>query len=725
MNSLTYILRFLYGKRFWLIILPIMASLVAIKMTENLTKYYSVKTTIFTGVVSGYDIESGDGQTVQDWNRINNAMDNIMEIVTAQTTLKKVSMRLFAQHMMYGDPEKDNLYITSKKYKELLKITPKAVLDLVDKNSEDTTLKRFYAYEKVDPNNFLYGLFNYTHPHYSNEALSKIKVKRVASSDMIEISYVCDDPGIAYSTLVILNEEFVNQYRKLRFGETYGVIEYFESELARVGKILRGSEDELTNFNVANKVINYDEQTKQIAALSRDYELNYEKILLRYHSANNLVQSLEERIDNQLVKLKNNTMFVDKMGKISELSSKIAMADLYRVDTVQTAINIKTLNNQLEKQKKDLLSLTNEIGIISYSKEGIATSVIVDQWLSALIELEQSKAELQVMIERKKLLDSQYGTFSPIGSILKRKEREINVSEQTYLSLLTALNNARMRQKNLQMSSATLKVINAPEFPITCEPTKRKMMVIATFLGTLIFLLGYFLIIDLFDRTLRDNLRAERILSHSIIGAIPFLRLRSKKRNTILRRIIVAKYLGNSILTKVNQNNQIILNILSIEKKAGKSYVARMLAEYFTEIGMEVALVSYHKDFDIENKEFSHGSPLNKYVDENLIKGANVVIVEYPPLRDRNIHKSILIGAQFNLMVLRADYSWRDVDQLLFNRIIKQVSEDNLDICLNMTKDYAAEVFTGLLPPYTFMRKLSYKFYQQGASSTTNEQSKL
>ena len=82
-------------------------------------------------------------------------------------------------------------------------------------------------------------MFHWNPPYYSYQALSQIKVKRITSSDMLEISYENDDPYIVYNTLVILNDEFVRQYRDLRFGETNNVIAYFESELARVGKNLR------------------------------------------------------------------------------------------------------------------------------------------------------------------------------------------------------------------------------------------------------------------------------------------------------------------------------------------------------------------------------------------------------------------------------------------------------------------------------------------------------
>lgn len=61
----------------------------------------------------------------------------------------------------------------------------------------------------------------------------------------------------------------------LRFGETNNVIAYFEKELARAARELKEAEDSLTRYSVENKVINYGEETKQIAVLNKEYELGY------------------------------------------------------------------------------------------------------------------------------------------------------------------------------------------------------------------------------------------------------------------------------------------------------------------------------------------------------------------------------------------------------------------------------------------------------------------
>lgn len=61
------------------------------------------------------------------------------------------------------------------------------------------------------------------------------------------------------------------------------------------------------------------------------------------------------------------------------------------------------------------------------------------------------------------------------------------------------------------MTSATLKVLNAPTFPIQPEPNNRKKIILIAFFGSISLIFGFFLIVELLDRTLRDKVRTERL----------------------------------------------------------------------------------------------------------------------------------------------------------------------------------------------------------------------
>lgn len=684
MDSIIYAFRFLYRIRYWLIICPVVVAGIIFLRTDKMPLQYEVKTTIYTGVMSGYDIESGTASH-QDQQTLNNAMDNLVNLITSQTTLKNVSMRLYAENMMYGDPKKDNNYLRASNYRWIYGKTPPEVRPLIDKNSEEKTLENLWAYEKPVSTNFIYGLFNYTPRYYSYRDLSKITVRRMGNSDMLEIRYTADDPGIAYNTLVLLNKEFIRQYELLRFGETNNVIDYFQHALDSIGRELRATEDSLTAYNVEKRIINYDEQTKHVASLGRDYQLKYEDILLNYNSSGKLIRELEGRIDEHVKNLKDNANFLAKLKDISDLSAKITMMESFQPDTTRTeSMDLVTLRRQLDAAEKDFTQFADQNSARRYTKEGISSESIVGQWLEQLILHEKAQAQMKVMDDRKAELDSQYVYYSPIGSTIKRKQREIDFTTQSYLSILQSLNAARLRQKNLQMNSATLKVITPPTFPLESMPSKRKMMVVGGFVGTIIFILGIFFLLELLDRTLRDKSRAERLTGGKVLGAVP---RKGFRRRSYHKEHLGAsmQYLGNALLDYCKPGQQSVINILSLRSGSGKSFVAEHLAEYFR-----------RRDIKI---------------------GEDVILAEYKALYDASVPASLLEKAAVNLLVLKADSSWKDTDQLLYDRLAQRVGDAPLFICLTQADQNAVETFTGQLPPYTFFRKLGYRFYQLGLTS--------
>lgn len=720
---IAYLLKFLYRIKWWLILCPLLVALLVYLFMGRMSRSYRSTTTIYTGVVSGYNLENGEA-TRQDWNLINNAMDNLINIILSQSTLHNVSMRLYAMNMTHGDAQQDNNYLLAHHYRDELQHTPEEVLALIDRNDEEKTLQNLYAYEEADHDNHVYGLFHWTHPYYSYQALSTIQVKRVSNSDMLEVSYENNDPGVVYNTLMILNDEFVKQYKDLRFGETNNVIAFFEAELARVGRELRNQEDSLRDYNIRNLVINYDEQTKHIAILSRDYELQNEEIRLNLNSAEQLQTTIERQIDG-LQTFRNNAAFVERLHAIGDLQSRITAAEAFIPDAnsgqkaVNNPVDLPLLRARMAEETDSLRSITSQIVNQRYTKEGIATNSLVEQWLEAVLLTAKSKAQMEVMGEWKQSLDDRYVRYAPVGATLKRKNRLIGFTEQSYLSILQALNTARLRQKNLQMSSATLRIINPPVLPISAEPTKRKMMVAAAFLCTLAFVLGIFILLELLDRTLRDKIRAERITGGKVIGAFPGPGTLGQRRFLQQYRDISARYLCNAALNYFDPGTRPnVLNILSTEKGDGKSLLAEQLAETFRKSGLTVRIASWNKDFNAEQKEFLLAERLTDFVHdtegETPLDRADVVLVEYPPFADYSTPKELLRSAALNIVVAPANRTWKDTDQLLFEKAVTLSEEVPTVLCLNCAARDVVESFTGLLPPYTRRRKLSYQISQFG-----------
>lgn len=719
MEYLRYILKFFFRIRWWLIILPVIAAAIAWFVAQKLPLIYDVKTTIYTGIISGYNIESGSVNMADARNN----MANLLNIITAEKTLKQVSIRLLAECVIYGNPEKDNNYIESAHYQEIMSIMPNEVKALIDKKDEERTVTNFLAYERPSKDNFIYALLNYSHPYFSiKELTEKLKVNQLGISDMIDISYSCNDPGIAYNTLKILNDEFIKQYQEIRFGETDNVIKFFETELARVGKILMHAEDSLISYNIDKRIINYGEQTKQVTVMDAEHQTKLQQLLLDYSSTKALADFLEQKLGNQAKKLQANTEFIKQLSKISELNNKIALEDLNPADkTNEDKKRINKYKNQLKDAEE---SFSGVADIISYNQAGTTTDNVgqkelVAQWLDQVMLAEKTKAELSAMDIQRQKLDGDFLYFSPIGATINRQERNIGFVESTYMSLLNSLNAARLRQKNLQMTSATLRVMNPPAFPLNALPTKRAMMVLATFILTLLFIAGYFMLIEILDRTLRDKFRAERITGGKVLGVFPGESPHKYRRYNRVINEMGLKYASKSILPYFNSNQPNIVNLISTEKGDGKSYIANVLQEYWNMMGFKVKLLAYDKDFNIEDKKYILARSLQE-IDEN-IKDFDIIITEYPELKENSIPPALLKEGTINLLVTRANRTWKGIDQISFDKLKKVIGADSqLFIYLNKTSREATQEVVGQLPPFTKFENMFYRISQFGLTAVEN-----
>lgn len=753
MNYITYILKFLYRIRLWLILCPLLVAFLVYLYMGRMPRYYRSQTTVYTGIVSGYDIEYSGGAVRQDWNVINNAMDNLINIIKSQATLYNVSMRLYARVMSHGNPDEDNNYIQAKHYRGELARTPQEVIDLIVPGDEEATLQNLYAFEEADHDNHVYGLFRWTHRYYSYYALSQIKVSRMANSDMLEISYENDDPGIVYQTLLILNEEFVDHYKMLRFGETSNVIAYFEAELARIGRQLRNQEDSLLYYNIRNRVINYEEQTKQIAALSRDYELHLEEVERNYESSSRLRKTIENQLDGLTI-FQNNAKFLEKLHAIKDLNTRISTAESFQqrqaiqsgvgeeetgkgrknknknrkteadlpVDEAVSASEIDSLRRQLGEDTRELRKITNDIATQQYTKEGVSVPSMIEQWLEAMLLEVKSEAELNVLRDYQRMLDKRYTDFSPVGSTLKRQNRAIGFTERTYLSILEALNEARLREKNLQMTSATLRIINPPTLPISAEPTKRKQMVAIAFVTTFFFVLFFFILMELLDHTLRDKFRTERITGGSVLGAYPGKPRLAERRYIQTYRQMAVRQLTNAVMNFFHEGEQNVINLISTEGGDGKTTLMEAMAQQLRESGMTVRTVSWNCDFDPEQRNYLLATKLSDFAPAVAggidLADADVVLVEHPAFDEYSVPKRLLQEVSLNLLVVPANRTWKDTDQILYDKAVEISGETPLSICLNAAQRSVVQNFTGLMPPYTRLRRLSYQISQFGFTAT-------
>lgn len=209
----------------------------------------------------------------------------------------------------------------------------------------------------------------------------------------------------------------------------------------------------------------------------------------------------------------------------------------------------------LSNAEQNINNLALKLSAEAASTNNVSYETLISQWLDQVVLAEKTKAQMEARDIMRENLNKDFLYFSPIGATLGRKERHIGFVESNYMSTMGALNAAILRQKNLEMTSASLKIMNPPLFPLTSSPTNARMIILASILGTLLFIIGYFLIIEILDRTLRDKIRAERITGGTVIGAYPReSKLRYRRYNKAINKMAV-RQLSTALLPHLIHRN--------------------------------------------------------------------------------------------------------------------------------------------------------------------------
>ena len=441
-----------------------------------------------------------------------------------------------------------------------------------------------------------------------------------------------------------------------------------------------------------------------------------------------LMNYLERQLGDRAKVIKANRDFTNQVTDISRIQSRISnlrlMSSEGGASGVETQTELARAQRMLQEASNNVRSLVKDIEAGNYNTDtGVKSSGMIDKWLDQVLKLEEAKAHESAQDIMREKIDREFLFYAPIGATIARKDRHIAFIEGNYMSMLGALNSARLRQKNLQMSTATLRVLNPPMFPMNAQPTNRMMTLLGAFMLTFIFVALYFFIIELLDRTLRDRMRSERITQIPVMGCFP------KESNLRYRRFnktiadMALRQLSKALLPHFEEGKQNVLNLLSTDAANGKSYIAQELENYWISIGLQVRRITYDEDYLAEDSRFIMAKDI-KDICPDLLPN-EIAIVEYPNLDDNSIPPGLLNMGTVNLMVTRANRTWKDVDQKALKELNDRLENKNsLFMYLTECQRYAVEEFVGQLPPYTGFNNFIYRMSQMGLTAVENSHAK-
>jgi succinoglycan biosynthesis transport protein ExoP len=752
-----------------LILVPILLASLVILLTLKPHFEYSSQTLLYTGLASGSSIEM---DKTFNYQATNTAFDNLINIILSRETQEEVAIRLLAQHLLL--PKANPKYISSANFDEFKLKIPKELYKYVDRGNTskddvtamnnakgslfppeinrinyEKTVQNLTALKNSSNTNYVYELLNYEDPHYSIAAIATVKAMRISNSDLIKLTYQVDDPGICQQTLAIYNEVCIENYRNIKENRSDDVVKYFEAELAKANEKLKKGEDKLLDFNKSYNIINYYEQSKAVANVKEDMEVDYNKKRAELAGIEASTKRLEKKLSIQEVIQSKSNSILEKKKQLGELNYKIAMtqAEIESNNSEKSIAKMAELKKQSENLTNEISQSINELYSYQNTVDGLPVSKVLPDWLANTVESENIKAKLKVMDVDNKNFQKQYEIYAPAGANITRIEREISVSEQEFLEILHGLNLAKLKLQDNTLSS-NLKAIDPPYYPLSPLPTKRKVLIIAAaFLG-FILTLGILILMEYFDDTLRNAKKAAEILKMPSLGMLPKILLNPNTSNLpfIQNRLIeIITQNTKQFLSKQNaENAEKTIIVFSTQKMEGKTVLAGNIAKELKKEGKKILFLNYsiqqqHNekqskfsflpkilgypdpriDFDNSflsdvrsylepaeycnytiNEQFYKAKNYKDLLEQNNIKLdfiPDYVIIELPPIIYNNYPTELLTHSDIDILVCRSNRLWSEADQSALNSLLP-LSGSKTNFIINGVELKEVESLLGDLP---------------------------
>ena len=752
-----------------LIVVPLFLGLMVILLTMNPSYEFSSQTILYTGLATGSSIQMDKKYNYQ---ATNSAFDNLINIIKSRETQEEVAVRLLAIHLML--PEANPKYISKELYEKLKSKVPEEIYNYIengtngnvmtdeilavsdpfpeeiDRHNYEKTVQNLLTLMRSGSDNFIYELLNYEDDnHYSLNAISKIEVQRINNSDLLKLSYTVNDPGICQQTLAIYNSVCTVNYKHIKENRSGSVVKYFETELNKAKISLKEAESKLLEFNKSSNIINYYEQSKAVAVVKEELEVDYKMKTAELAGLEAGTKRLEDKLQMQeVIQIKSNSI-LDKQKELGDLNYEIALtqAEIESSNNDADLIKMVRLKNQGELLTNAIKKGIDELYSYQNSIDGLQISQVLPDWMSNVVETENLKAKIKVIDAQKDDFQEVYANYAPAGANMKRLEREIAVAEQGYLEILHGLNLAKLKLQDSELSSS-LKTVDEPYYPLSPNPTKRPILIIAAaFIGG-ILTLGIIFVMEYFDDTLKNSIKASKETGLTSLGMIPKIILDPGSINLpiIQKRVIeiitqnILQYFG---VQNSKQKPKTII-VFSTQKLEGKTVLAGNIAKTLKQEGKKVLLLNYDEQKEplkqqrkspIINKILGYPDPridldnlfladASTYLDfsehysyamnskfygartyTDILESNNIVldytpdfvIIELPAIIYYNYPAELISNADLDILVCRSNRIWSDADESAISNL-REACGPKLNIIVNGVKLNEIESVLGDLP---------------------------
>lgn len=359
---------------------------------------------------------------------------------------------------------------------------------------------------------------------------SKLKVKIVPATNILELSYQNQDANIAANLLNAVSQAMVEENSKTISSEATKVREFLEKEVPVARKKLRNAEIVESTYREKSSIVSEPEQTRSLVISLASLEDQERTLVAQLQETRSRDASLRQitsspNLGNAYASVRSGQDEELKAlrSQLTELEPKIIQARQKFTDDHPTVASL------LAQRQAIQTTYAQRLAAVSPGNQAIpSTDVAGDQLSQTLnsqlitnnIERLAIENKLQVVQSLRANLQARLAILpirqQPLTVLTRQKEE----AQESLKLLQTKLEEARIAEAQKVSNIRVIEQADVPELPAT--PKRSVILVIATFFGT-ILAVGVVLLLEVMDNTLRDAGEAEELLKLPLLGVLPRL----------------------------------------------------------------------------------------------------------------------------------------------------------------------------------------------------------
>ncbi len=604
MTEFVQFLKFLYSKKLILILVPLVTTIASYFLVKRLPDQYKSEARISTGLVDKTD-QGFSLRTNEQQSEISQKFNNIIQSMLLKKTLDPIGYQLILHDLKAKSAEE-----SYRKPSSLLKdLSPQQRSRAIAVFSQKLATKEELSPQKKEDLELQELLESMK---YDNESLTKkFNVYRIGDSDYIKVEFEGENPYLTEFAVNALCNEFITSFSNRLQSSNTRSIEFLEAFMNEKMSNLSRRMNELKNFKIQNRVLNLNEQARNLYGEITDFETKKEvavKDVVAYSAALKNIDSKFNPADRRYLE---DAMTAVNQKVIAVKQQLRAANDVYYSSNFDP--KFKRRVDSLQTQLSEQISAATDTYVYNPL---VAKGDLVTQKLSLEIQREIAQNSIKSLQDQLDKLNRRLDTMVPNEARVQEYETSIDVASKEYIEALQRYNEAKM----LSQYMLQLRVLEKA-LPGAAAPSKKIILVALSGIVSFVLCVFVFFIIYYLDKSIRDPLSLANATNSPVLGRLNVLNdpaslNQSWQNQSDNKNVQQYKDLLRSVRFELDNElkDKHILAITSLTQGEGKTLITLSLSQAFSMIGKKVLVI----DGNFLNPAISQSSGSSLFLEDYL-----------------------------------------------------------------------------------------------------------